>query len=91
MEPGSLLATLTGAGPLDVNSFHHQAADRLGEGLRVVARALDGAVEGLEDPAHPFLLGVQWHAEGMMAWAEQRRLFAALVQAASRPHLALAA
>ena len=88
---GSLLAGVTGAGALEVNSFHHQAADALGAGLAVSARAADGTVEALEDPSRPFLLGVQWHAEGMVERAEQLALFAALAEAASAPRLALVA
>ncbi len=88
---GTRLAALTGCARLDVNSFHHQAVRVLGEGLRVSGTALDGTVEALEDPAHPFLLGVQWHAEGMIDRPEQHALFAALVEAASEPRLALVA
>ena len=91
VAPGSLLAGLTGGGTLRVNSFHHQAADALGAGLRVAATANDGTVEALEDPSRPFLLGVQWHAEGMVEQAGQLALFAALVDAAAAPRLALAA
>ena len=91
VAPGSLLAGLTGAAALAVNSFHHQAADALGSGLRVCATAPDGTVEALEDPSRPFLLGVQWHAEGMVERPEQRALFAALVEAAGAPRLALVA
>ena len=85
----SLLAAVTGAGAggaLAINSFHHQAVDVLGAGLRVVARAADGTVEAVEDPSRPFVLGVQWHAETLTARAEHGALFAALVAAAgARP------
>ena len=91
LAAGSRLATLTGAGALAVNSFHHQAADRLGAGLRAVATAPDGTVEAIEDPARPFFLGVQWHAETMVARPEQLALFAGLAAAAVAPRLALAA
>jgi putative glutamine amidotransferase len=91
VAPGSLLAAVTGCATLAVNSFHHQAADRLGRGLEAVATAPDGTVEAVEDPTRPFLLGVQWHAEGMVARAEQLALFSALVAAATAPRLALAA
>ena len=56
---GSLLHWLTDADGLAVNSFHHQAADRIGAGLEVCATAPDGTVEALWDPAASFCLGVQ--------------------------------
>jgi putative glutamine amidotransferase len=80
IAPRSRLRTIVRARELKVNSFHHQAVDRLGGGLRVSARALDGTVEAIEDPHHRFLLGVQWHAEAM---AEHRALFEALIAAAT--------
>jgi putative glutamine amidotransferase len=89
--PGSRLAALTGAATLAVNTFHHQAAARVGAGLRAVAHADDGTVEAVEDPARRFLLGVQWHAEGMVDRPEQLALFEGLVAAAAAPRLALAA
>jgi putative glutamine amidotransferase len=93
VAPDSLLAAVTGAGDtLAINSFHHQAVDILGAGLRVVARAPDGTVEAVEDPARPFVLGVQWHAETLTARAEHGALFAALVEAAgTRPQRLAAA
>ena len=89
----SLLARLTGAGDtLDVNSFHHQAVDVTGAGLRVVAWAPDGTAEAIEDRSRPLLLGVQWHAETLTERPEHRALFAALVQAAgARPQRLAAA
>ncbi len=50
-----------------VSSSHHQAADRIGNGLKVVARALDGTVEAIEGTATATekILAVQWHPERM--------------------------
>jgi putative glutamine amidotransferase len=80
--PGSVLHELTGAGALSVNSFHHQAADAIGDGLEVCAQAADGTVEALWDPEASFCLGVQWHAELMTHRPEQAALLSGLVHAA---------
>ena len=80
LAPSSRLAQIAGATELVVNSFHHQAVDAPGAGLRVVGRASDGGVEAIEDPARPFVIGVQWHAETLPAHAP---VFAALVAAAA--------
>ncbi len=79
---GSLLHWLTERDGLAVNSYHHQAADRIGRGLEVAARAPDGTVEALWDPSASFCLGVQWHAELMTHRAEQASLLHGLVHAA---------
>jgi putative glutamine amidotransferase len=71
---------------LAVNSFHHQAVDVLGDGLRIVGRAPDGTIEAIEGDG--FVVGVQWHAETLMA---HMPLFEALVTAASRTELRAAA
>ena len=47
---------------LVVNSAHHQAADRLGQGLRAVQWAIDGTVEAVIHQSLP-VWGVQWHPE----------------------------
>ena len=65
---GSRLAEILGAGPVLVNSFHHQSIDRLGEGLAVTGRAPDGVIEAVEMADHSFVLGVQWHPESF--WRE---------------------
>lgn len=88
VEPGSRLADilLPAAGGLDVpvNSSHHQAAERAGDGLRVVARsATDGVIEALEgtSPDH-FVLAVQWHPERTYSLDEaSKAIFRAFVQA----------
>jgi putative glutamine amidotransferase len=68
IEPSSRLGEIVGTikpAPIPVNSSHHQSADAIGEGLRVVAYSpTDGVVEAIEgtSPDH-FVLAVQWHPE----------------------------
>jgi putative glutamine amidotransferase len=75
-------------GPLvvPVNSSHHQSADAIGKGLRVVARCPDdGIIEALEGtaPDH-FVLAVQWHPERSVDDdAASRAIFRALIDEAS--------
>ncbi len=79
----SLLHRVIGVRSYNVNSRHHQAVDRLGEGLVVTARAADGVVEACEMPGKTFVLGVQWHPEDVVATsAPDRSLFHALRNAA---------
>jgi putative glutamine amidotransferase len=72
---------------IPVNSSHHQSADIIGEGLRIVARCVeDGIVEAVEGtvPDH-FVLAVQWHPErSVQEDAASRAIFRALVEAAGR-------
>ena len=82
LEPGSLTAGCLRAHEIEVNSFHHQAIDRLGSGLRLVGWAVDGVVEALEATDRSFTVAVQWHAESMVRSPEQDRLLAAFAQAA---------
>jgi putative glutamine amidotransferase len=62
VTPGTRLADVLGAGTR-THSCHHQAPDRLGEGLRANAQAEDGTVEGIELPGARFAVGVLWHPE----------------------------
>ncbi|MGQ9458132.1 MAG: gamma-glutamyl-gamma-aminobutyrate hydrolase family protein [Anaerolineae bacterium] len=81
-EPGSLLARIMGQATFGVNSRHHQGIHRLGKGWNAVAHAPDGLVEAVENPDHPFALGVQWHPENLLGLPEHGLcLFAALVAA----------
>jgi putative glutamine amidotransferase len=72
-----------------VNSSHHQSADLIGDGLRIVARCpRDGIIEALEgtSPEH-FVLAVQWHPERSFDDDEHSRaIFRALVEAANEKH-----
>ena len=89
---GSLLHRLAGDTTVSVNSYHHQAVDRLGRGLEICAVAPDATVEAIWDASARFCLGVQWHPEVLTHRAEQAPLVRALVAAAQpAPALALAA
>jgi len=82
LEAGSLVATCLGETEASVNSFHHQAVDRLGSGLRIVGWARDGTVEAIEATDRRFTIAVQWHAESMIRSPEQDRLITAFARAA---------
>jgi putative glutamine amidotransferase len=73
IKPGSMLCSHLGEAAV-VDSYHHQAIDRLGEGLEAVGWAPHGVVEAVEMPgAGAFVLGVQWelHEE----WQDDERSF----------------
>jgi len=82
IENNTRLASILGNHEINVNSSHHQAIKSVGTGLRVTAHAPDGVIEGLEDPKHPFYVGVQWHPEDMPAADSAAKIFRALVEAA---------
>jgi len=81
---GSRLARTMRTRTSAVNSFHHQAIHRIGNGLRAVAWSPDGVIEAVEAPGRDFAIGVQWHAESLVARREHAALFAGLVDAAMR-------
>jgi putative glutamine amidotransferase len=83
LAEGSVLRRLAGTDEMPVNSAHHQAVKAPAPGLVVDAVAPDGVIEGIEDPRRRFCIGVQWHPEYGIGPAD-RRLFAALIEAASR-------
>jgi putative glutamine amidotransferase len=83
VEKGSLLAEITGAGDLDVNSLHHQGIDSLAPGLKTSGYSPDGLVEAIQLKGHPFGLGVQWHPEWLSGYPAHQAIFKALVQAAA--------
>ena len=80
---GSRVHRLLG-GSAFAHCHHHQAVDRLGDGLTPTAWAADGTIEAVELAGPAWCLGVQWHPEA----GEERRLFGALIEAAGerRPH-----
>jgi len=91
LEPDSALAQAFGAEHVRTNSYHHQAVDRPGQGLRVVGRSADGVVEALEGTEGPFVLGVQWHPEmSFEAHPEQIAPFSAFMKAVEEASLVTA-
>jgi putative glutamine amidotransferase len=77
LEPGSLAEQALGEPVHVARCHHHQAIDRIGEGLIVSGRARDGVVEAIE-LADGWALGVQWHPEA----GDKRELFEAFAEAA---------
>jgi putative glutamine amidotransferase len=92
VTPDSRLREIAGGERVGVNTFHHQAIDRVAPGLVVTARAVEpdaaDLIEAVEAPGCRWVLGVQWHPERMWRSAPgQRKLFAELVHAAKRVHV----
>ena len=75
---GTRLAGLLGESA-EAPCYHHQAIDKVGEGLVVSAWDRDGVVEALELPGDSFVVAVQWHPEKSL---DDLRLFSAIVEAA---------
>ncbi|HEY2320070.1 MAG TPA: gamma-glutamyl-gamma-aminobutyrate hydrolase family protein [Solirubrobacteraceae bacterium] len=85
LDPATRLAATLDRRRVKVNSFHHQGVARLGHDLAVVGRASDATIEGIEATDREFVVGVQWHAESLVARPEQAALFAAFVDCARGP------
>ena len=69
VEPDSFLGSFMPA-HTEVNSFHHQAVKKVGEGLRVTAKSKDGIIEALESTSGSPVIAVQWHPEMLQADGE---------------------
>lgn len=70
IERDSILGRLFGE-KLEVNSFHHQCLNRLGDQLKITAKAPDGVIEAVEMSGHSFVAGVQWHPEMLLCGSDQ--------------------
>ena len=80
---GSRLHHLLGKTSVGVNSFHHQAAKNLGDGLIATAWSPDHVIEGLELPDADYFIGVQWHPEEFVDFGKDfQALFDSFVEAA---------
>ncbi len=81
IEPASSLAELLDAQEVLVYSNHHQAVDKLGKKLKVIAHAEDGVIEALECLDCRFGLFVQWHPEQMDDAEHRNAIYGALIRA----------
>lgn len=83
VKEGSLLGALTGVKKLLVNSRHHQANRQVSDDFQVSGKASDGVVEAIESKKHPFVLGLQWHPENMLATGDKAslRIFQGFIKA----------
>ena len=81
---GSEINFTMGGPEILINSLHHQAIDRLGEDLQVVARDDDDIVQAVESRNRRLLLGVQWHPEYLPYLPYQIRLFKRIVREAHK-------
>jgi putative glutamine amidotransferase len=78
------LHRILGSHRVKVNALHHQAVDRLGEGLRKAAYDHNGIVQAIEHNEAPFVMGVQWHPEFMPYMRHTHRLFDTFVKTAKQ-------
>ena len=86
VAPGSRLGAALGADSAWVNSYHHQALDRLGDGVVPTAWAEDGVIEAIELDGEAWVLGAQWELQE--SWKDDERflaVFADFVSATARP------
>jgi putative glutamine amidotransferase len=85
IEKGSKLYEIFEKTNIHVNSFHHQAVKDLGSDIRATAFSSDGIIEGIELDNKSFVVGVQWHPEGLtIKHPEFSSLFNRLVDEACR-------
>lgn len=83
LEKDSQLFKIVGEEKIKTNSSHHQAAKIAGKGLKIAGRASDGIIEAIENPSHPFCVGVQWHPEFEVSKAD-KKIFQGFVAAAEK-------
>lgn len=82
LSPGSRLAEAVGSThPRACHCVHHQALDRVADGLIVVGTTADGIVHGCEVASARWVVGTQWHPEDTAAHdPQQQSLFDALLR-----------
>ena len=82
IESGSRLFQIMKKKRHRINCLHHQSINRVGKDLQVAAKDDHEIIQAIENPDHPFLVGVQWHPEYLPLSQIHQRLFRALVKKA---------
>jgi putative glutamine amidotransferase len=80
LDTNSILGKAIGKSDVSVNTYHKQAVNKIGKGLRVIATAPDGVIEAFEDPTMPLFVAVQWHPERLADEPEHLAPFKLLVE-----------
>lgn len=84
ISKGTKISGIVASDSIQGKSYHHQGIDQLGKGLDASAMHEDGTIEAIEDPSHPWLVGLQWHPERTFDDPKTRRIFEAFVRAAAQ-------
>jgi putative glutamine amidotransferase len=80
LDTDSQLGRAIGKSAVSVNTYHKQAVNKIGKGLRIIATAPDGVIEAFEDPTMPLFAAVQWHPERLIDEPEHLAPFKLLVK-----------
>lgn len=81
--PGSFLSDICPP-VINVNTMHHQAIDKVGEGLTVAAVSTDDVIEAVEKIGEGFVVGVQWHPERLTTYSEHNAIINMFVEECKR-------
>jgi putative glutamine amidotransferase len=82
IDTESLFYKITSKTEMTVNSIHKRAIDKLGTDLIVTAREINQVIQIVENPKHPFFMGVQFHPERLIYRRDFRKLFQYFVKIA---------
>ncbi|GAA0316330.1 gamma-glutamyl-gamma-aminobutyrate hydrolase family protein [Bacillus carboniphilus] len=82
VEPDSLLAQIADTTKFKVNTYHHQAVRNVPLPFKISGTASDGIIEAIESVEHKFVLGVQWHPEGLAYKGDEisKRIFRRFIE-----------
>lgn len=82
VEPDTILSQAVKSEEVEVNSFHSQSIDQVGEGLKVSSYSDDQVIESIEGTDSQFILGLQFHPEFMVESEKMRNIYSRFIRAA---------